>query len=76
MKELKSQSSYLVRRDVGRQGPEMQTKGEKHIENKYMESMEIHRNETIKRNKRQKVSGNDGTPLLQDPFTLKTISKG
>lgn len=54
----------------------MQTKGEKHIENKYMESMEIHRNETIKRNKRQKVSGNDGTTLLQDPFTLKTISKG
>ena len=30
MKELKSQSSYLVRRDVARQGPEMQTKGEKH----------------------------------------------
>ena len=52
MKELKSQSSYLVRRDVARQGPEMQTKGEKHIENKYMETMKIHRNETIKRNKR------------------------
>jgi hypothetical protein len=41
-----------------------------------METMKIHRNETIKRNKRQKVSGNDGTTLLQDPFTLKTISKG
>lgn len=76
MKELKSQSSYLVRRDVARQGPEMQTKSEKHIENKCMETMEIHRNETVKRNKWQKVSDNDGKALLQDPFTLKTISKG